>query len=156
MKQLLKRLALCVVTLALVCGLTPVAFAAGADYYDIYLETQGGFCDELMVFAYKFGNGYYYLNELPTPTLEGYRFEGWYDDQVGGKKVTQLYNFKGDTTLYAHWRADPTATAAAAGKTDTTQMLTPVETTVQDKVIAWTIVGVTVAAATLVLVLTNQ
>lgn len=157
MKNLLRKVALCMATLVLVCGLVPAAFAADADHYDIYLETEGGFCDELMVFAYKLGNGYYYLSELPTPTMEGYQFEGWYDDQVGGRKVTQWYQYQGDTTLYAHWRADPTATAATSKPaTQDAAPVAPTEVTVQDKVIAWTIVGVTAAAATLVLVLTAQ
>ena len=158
MKQLLKKLTLWVVTLTLVCGLTPAAFAANAGSYDVYLETEGGVCDELVVFAYKLGNGYYLINDLPTPTLEGYRFLGWYDDQIGGKKVTRTYNFSEDTTLYAHWILDPTAGSA---QTETKAEAVPepqeaVEITTKDKMIAWAVAGAAVGVSVLILVLTTK
>ena len=37
MKQLWKKLVLCVLTLALCCNLVPMAFAADASYYNVYL-----------------------------------------------------------------------------------------------------------------------
>ncbi len=158
MKQLLKKLTLCIVTLALVCGLTPAAFAADASYYDVYLETEGGVCSEFVVFAYKLGGGYYHLGELPTPEMDGYLFEGWYDDQVGGNKITPLYNFTGNTTIYAHWRADSSAkqTAQTTTKADPELETAATEYTTKDKVIAWTVVGVAVGISTLVLVLTAK
>ena len=42
MKQFLKRLMLSVVTLAMLCCVTPLAFADNPNYYTIYLERQGG------------------------------------------------------------------------------------------------------------------
>lgn len=157
MKQLLKKLTLLVVTLALVCGLTPAAFAANAGSYDVYLETEGGVCDELVVFAYKLGNGYYLINDLPTPTLEGYRFLGWYDDQIGGKKVTRTYNFSDDTTLYAHWILDPTAPAQAESKAEAEpEPQETVEITTKDKMIAWAVAGAAVGVSVLILVLTTK
>ena len=42
MKQFLKRLMLGVVTLAMFCCVTPLAFADSPNYYTIYLERQGG------------------------------------------------------------------------------------------------------------------
>jgi hypothetical protein len=42
MKQFLKRLMLGVVTLAMFCCVTPLAFADNPNYYTIYLERQGG------------------------------------------------------------------------------------------------------------------
>ena len=157
MKQLLKKLTLCIVTLALVCGLTPAAFAADATSYDVYLETQGGVCDELVVFAYKLGNGYYLLDDLPAPTLEGYRFLGWYDDQIGGTKVTRIYNFTGDTTLYAHWILDPTAPAQPEKKPEPeVQPQSAVEYTLEDKMIAWAVAGAAVGVSVLILVLTQK
>ena len=41
MKQFLKRLMLGVVTLAMFCCVTPLAFADNPNYYTIYLERQG-------------------------------------------------------------------------------------------------------------------
>ena len=157
MKQLLKKLTLLVVTLALVCGILPSAFAADASLYDVYLETQGGVCDELVVFAYKLGSGYYLINDLPTPTLEGYRFLGWYDDQIGGKKVTRTYSFSEDTTLYAHWILDPTAPAQAEPKAEAApEPQEAVEITTKDKMIAWAVAGAAVGVSVLILVLTTK
>ena len=49
MKQLWKKLVLCVLTLALCCNLVPMAFAADASYYNVYLEAQGGTCDVMQL-----------------------------------------------------------------------------------------------------------
>ena len=41
---------------------------------------------------------------LPAqPTLEGYTFDGWYTEPVGGTKISTSTVFTGDTTVYAHW-----------------------------------------------------
>ena len=37
------------------------------------------------------------------PTLEGYTFDGWYTEPVGGTKISTSTVFTGDTTVYAHW-----------------------------------------------------
>ena len=47
------------------------------------------------------GNGR--VASLPTPTLTGSRFEGWFTAATGGQKVTESTVFQGDTTLYAQW-----------------------------------------------------
>ena len=121
MKQLWKKLVLCVLTLALCCNLVPMAFAADASYYNVYLEAQGGTCDVMQLYAYKYGSNYR-LTSTPTPTMEGYKFDGWYDDVVGGTKITTRYNFKDDTTIYAHWTptAKKNTATATADKTTTT------------------------------------
>ena len=44
---------------------------------------------------------------LPTPTLDGYWFIGWYDAAEGGNKIGDAgatYNPSGEITLYAHWK----------------------------------------------------
>ena len=104
MKQLWKKLVLCVLTLALCCNLVPMAFAADASYYNVYLEAQGGTCDVMQLYAYKYGSSYR-LTSTPTPTMEGYLFDGWYTDLVGGDKIKPAeYEFQEDgQTLYAHW-----------------------------------------------------
>ena len=119
MKQLWKKLVLCVLTLALCCNLVPMAFAADASYYNVYLEAQGGTCDVMQLYAYKYGSNYR-LTSTPTPTMEGYQFDGWYDDVVGGTKITTRYNFKDDTTIYAHWTPTAKKNTATAAKTTTT------------------------------------
>lgn len=43
------------------------------------------------------------LFSLPTPTKTGYTFDGWYDAQTGGSKVTTSTVFTQDTTIYAQF-----------------------------------------------------
>ena len=109
MKKFLKRLMLGVVTLAVFCCMTPLAFAA-EKYHTIYLEPQGGIGVPTQVYVYKYGD-VYRASSLPTPTMEGYTFDGWYEDIVGGTAIkASKYNFKEEgQTLYAHWtRGDET------------------------------------------------
>lgn len=109
MKQFLKRLMLSVVTLAMFCCVTPLAFADNPNYYTIYLERQGGIGTPEYVFVYRIktsdGTESYRTSRLPTPTMEGYLFDGWYTDLVGGDKIKPAeYEFQEDgQTLYAHW-----------------------------------------------------
>ena len=107
MKQFLKRLMLGVVTLAMFCCMTPLAFAADPTYYTIYLEPQGGVGVSTQIFVYKNSSNVYRATSLPSPTLDGYTFDGWYDDMVGGEKITTRYEFNADgQTIYAHWSVD--------------------------------------------------
>ena len=41
--------------------------------------------------------------DLPTPTRDGYTFDGWYTAADGGKKCDKETVFPASTTLYAHW-----------------------------------------------------
>lgn len=43
---------------------------------------------------------------LPTPSKDGYVFDGWYTKQSGGEKITAstVVNLTRDQTLYAHWK----------------------------------------------------
>ena len=44
------------------------------------------------------------LSALPAqPALEGYTFDGWYTEPVGGTKISTSTVFTGATTVYAHW-----------------------------------------------------
>lgn len=45
---------------------------------------------------------------LPTPSRNGYTFEGWYTEKSGGLLITPIttVNLKGNQTLYAHWTKD--------------------------------------------------
>lgn len=112
MKHFLKRLVVAITTLALLCCITPAAFADAA-VYTVNLEPMGGVVSETNLFAYKVGSTYR-LTSLPTPTMDGYTFDGWYDDMVGGSKVTTRTAIKEDnTTLYAHWTAKMGGSAVA-------------------------------------------
>ena len=71
------------------------------DKITVSFNANGGTLTEVskdVVYAGKYGT-------LPTPTREGYQFDGWYTKSVDGTlvkdttKVTKNYNH----TLYAHW-----------------------------------------------------
>lgn len=44
---------------------------------------------------------------LPTPSREGYTFNGWYTSASSGVRVTEstTYNIRGNSTIYAHYTA---------------------------------------------------
>ncbi|MDE7246188.1 MAG: leucine-rich repeat protein, partial [Oscillospiraceae bacterium] len=58
-------------------------------------------------------------NSLPTPTRDGYRFDGWYTETSGGEEITgeTVSKLTDGTTLYAHWTKIFTVTFDAAGGT---------------------------------------
>ena len=67
------------------------SYAPGANYIreesvTLYAQWEGGS-----------------LKDLPTPTREGYRFEGWYTAATGGSLVTRQNVITRNVTLYAHW-----------------------------------------------------
>ncbi len=41
---------------------------------------------------------------IPTPTYEGYQFEGWFTARIGGTQVTLLDASTKNARLYAHWK----------------------------------------------------
>lgn len=45
---------------------------------------------------------------LPEPSLDGYRFDGWFTSQTGGAKVNTGESVSASRTLYAHWTQIPT------------------------------------------------
>lgn len=71
--------------------------------YTVTLD-NGSTCKQIIV-----TNGSTYGN-LTSPSKEGYTFDGWYTQKVGGSKVTSStkVNLTGDQTLYAHWTQNHT------------------------------------------------
>ena len=47
-----------------------------------------------------------YLNLLPTPTRDGYTFDGWYTTKTGTTKITSATKAAASRTVYAHWTKD--------------------------------------------------
>jgi uncharacterized repeat protein (TIGR02543 family) len=43
------------------------------------------------------------LAELPTPTRNGYTFNGWFTAATGGDEVTESRVYSANTTIYAQW-----------------------------------------------------
>ena len=46
------------------------------------------------------------VGTLPTPTREGYTFDGWYTARDGGIKLTSSFVISASCTVYAHWTKD--------------------------------------------------
>lgn len=148
MKQFLKKLMLGVVTLAMFCCVTPMAFAADPNYYTIYLEPQGGTGVSTQVFVYQ-SSGSYRTSSLPTPTRDGYSFDGWFDDIVGGNKIDKDYKFTSDgQTIYAQW------TATSGSSTSDTKTQEPAQSDktfkLQDHLGTIVVAGTTILVITLV------
>lgn len=149
MKHFLKRLVVAITTLALLCCITPAAFADAA-FYTVNLEPMGGVVSETHLFAYKVGSTYR-LTSLPTPTMDGYTFDGWYDDMVGGSKVTTRTAIKeDDTTLYARWTAKMDGSAAAVTTPAATAQPVQQEFRLEDHYGTLLLVGTTVLVLALV------
>ena len=105
MKKIFRALTLCLVLLSLLCAAVPAAFAAGNKedaFYTIGLDACGGVSSTVVVTTNLDGK----LPTLPaSPTMDGYTFNGWYTEPVGGSRITTATVFTGDTTIYAHWTA---------------------------------------------------
>ena len=43
------------------------------------------------------------IGTLPTPTRDGYAFDGWYTTAAGNTRVTEATTVKTNRTIYAHW-----------------------------------------------------
>lgn len=118
MKKLFRMLTLCLVMLSLLCAAVPAAFAAEnkeETFYTIGLDTCGGESSTVVVTTNLSGK----LTTLPeSPTMDGYVFNGWYTEPIGGSKVTTATVFTGDSTIYAQW-------TVASGSTGTTTPARP-------------------------------
>ena len=88
MKKVLKTLLVSLLAVVLLCSAVPAAFAADAKEAEIYtigLDAMGGTTSVVVVTTNLSGK----LSALPEqPTLEGYTFDGWYTEPVGGTKIS--------------------------------------------------------------------
>ncbi|MBQ8278238.1 MAG: InlB B-repeat-containing protein [Roseburia sp.] len=75
-----------------------------SNTYTIAFDANGGTVDTV---EKEVTSGGIY-GELPTPTREGYRFNGWYTQISGGNQITEftLVNTIEPHTLYAQWTAN--------------------------------------------------
>ena len=95
-----------------VCLCTPTAFAAKVI---IYFDANGGICTS----AAERTNADGQLTSLPTATMEGYTFDGWYTDEACTTKWNDGDALTGSMTLYGKWTKNPAAptTPDAGNKT---------------------------------------
>lgn len=114
MKKFLKTLLVSLLTAALLCSTLPAAFAEDTKETTtstIALDAMGGSCSTVVVTTNLNGK----LSAMPeSPKLEGYTFNGWYTEPVGGVKITTATVFTGDTTVYAHWTVKGDAASSAS------------------------------------------
>ena len=76
-----------------------------ANTYTVTFDANGGTVEtkpETVTYGSTYGSTY---GELPTPTLDGYTFAGWFTQSDGGTQVTKdtVVTTAKDHTLYAHW-----------------------------------------------------
>ena len=69
--------------------------------YTLTFDANGGAISESSKTIY-YGES---IGSLPTPTREGFTFDGWYTAKTDGTKITEatVSSFDADTTVYAHW-----------------------------------------------------
>lgn len=63
------------------------------------------------------------LAALPTPTRDGYTFDGWYTKAVGGDKISASNPFTSDTTVYAHWTKKTISGSSGSGTNSGTAII---------------------------------
>mgnify|MGYP002708147088 CR=1 FL=1 len=76
-----------------------------ANTYTVTFDANGGTVEtkpETVTYGSTYGSTY---GELPTPTLDGYTFAGWFTQSDGGTQVTKdtVVTTAKDHKLYAHW-----------------------------------------------------
>ena len=101
MNKISRILTLCLVTLALMCFAVPAAFAEGeSKSHAVGMDFAGRVGSTMVIYTNESGK----LPSMPeSPSMEGYTFDGWYTEPIGGTKVTIATVFKEDSTIYAHW-----------------------------------------------------
>ncbi len=74
------------------------------DAFTITFDPRGGTVSKPTATTGEDGT----LGSLPTATLSGYHFDGWFTAASGGTEVTTGTKFTADATVYAQWTAAPT------------------------------------------------
>lgn len=69
-----------------------------AIIYRVSFDSNGGSAIESINVTYDD-----IKENLPVPTLDGYKFEGWYTEREGGSEKETIEKTLNDMTLYAHW-----------------------------------------------------
>ena len=93
-------------------------YAHWTKLIEITLNANGGSCTTKSVFCNENGE---LTSELPKATSDDLLFVGWFTEKTDGTEITIPYQFKGDTTIYAHWKLTPLVTFDAAGGVCNTQ-----------------------------------
>ena len=70
--------------------------------YTTTLNANGGVCGTKEITSTKDSA----IGTLPTPTLNGYIFDGWYSAPYGGNRISSTDKVIGNGTIHAHWKHD--------------------------------------------------
>ena len=98
----------------------PVTVCKGLEYI-VTLDANGGSCNTGSLRTRD-----KMLAALPTPTREGYSFEGWFSGKAEtASRVTNSKVYVADTTIYAHWRSGSESSTDTG--TDTNDIKDPAE-----------------------------
>ncbi len=81
--------------------------SADSQEHVITFDPQGGILDDT---TGKTDSTTGKLSSLPTATRDGYSFDGWFDTQSGGMKITTEKVFTKSTTVYAQWTENSNTT----------------------------------------------
>ena len=76
--------------------------------YTLYFDANGGEVypsSSTVYYGGYYGGGFYDPGDLPTPTLSGQVFVGWFTAANGGTQILNdmTYSIAGNSTIYAHW-----------------------------------------------------
>ena len=73
----------------------------------VYFDGNGGRVKASQV-ELRLGEGDAF-GQMPVPIREGYDFDGWFTERVGGVQIseTDIFDGQSDLTLYAHWTYNP-------------------------------------------------
>jgi len=112
MKKILKSIIYCILII-----LSFLLFIGCNKSYQISFETNGGGDIDSIVYSTK------EELELPDPSKDGFRFDGWYTDE-GLIDIIDIDNIKGNLTLYAKWTLLMVVEAdSAVGRVEETKTL---------------------------------
>ena len=95
-KKILGIIAICICLIS-----STYAVTNAETYYTIYFNANGGVIKPDKVVGEEGAE----MTTFPTPTREGYTFEGWYEYSVDGPRV-YYFLFNRNFTVYAHWIAN--------------------------------------------------
>jgi uncharacterized repeat protein (TIGR02543 family) len=85
-------------------NITVYANWTGGDPYMVIFDAQGGSVSQSSITVVP-GE---YITYLPTATMNGYTFDGWYTETGGGgSEFTTTTPVNEDITVYAKWTANP-------------------------------------------------
>ncbi len=89
----------------------PITIVSTPETFTITLDPAGGAVSPEALNTDETGK----LGTLPTPTRDGYTFNGWYTQSTGGDRVTGETVFDANATIYAQWTENSSGNPGGSG-----------------------------------------